>query len=183
MRQPAGRTSRRRPPGGPIATQSRPATERGEAPGCALANSPIDLMCETSQFLPRRNTQWRCGQIITCMPTTVSHDSEKSITRSAGREFLTGLSTYSRTGFSEAMVRRHAMAWCHNMRNNQGYSGVYGWKPALSMPRRASGFFMNMSQTNPVRAFSAIRMVIPVSMPTTSVSYHFLSGLNASTNP
>jgi hypothetical protein len=39
-----------------------------------------------------------------------------------------------------------------------------------------------MSQINPVRAFSAMTMVIPVSMPITSASYHFLSGLKAFTN-
>ena len=45
------------------------------------------------------------------------------------------------------------------------------------MPRFASGFFINVSQTNPVRAFSAISIVIPVSIPTTSVSYQFFSGI------
>jgi hypothetical protein len=44
----------------------------------------------------------------------------------------------------------------------------YATNPARSMPRRASGFFMNVSQTNPERAFSAITIVIPVSIPTTS---------------
>ena len=42
---------------------------------------------------------------------------------------------------------------------------------------------MNVSQTNPVRAFSAMTMVIPVSIPITSWSYQLVSGLNASTNP
>ncbi len=42
---------------------------------------------------------------------------------------------------------------------------------------------MNVFQTNPVRAFSAITMVIPVSIPITSVSYQSVSGLKASTNP
>ena len=51
------------------------------------------------------------------------------------------------------------------------------------MPRCASGFFMKVSQTKAVRAFSAITMVIPVSMPITSLSYQFVSGLKASTNP
>ena len=59
----------------------------------------------------------------------------------------------------------------------------YGLKPAFSMPRWASGFFMNVSQTNPERAFSAMSMVMPVSMPMTSVSYQSVSGLNASTKP
>ena len=36
---------------------------------------------------------------------------------------------------------------------------------------------MKVSQTNPVRRFSAISMVIPVSIPITSESYQFLSGL------
>jgi hypothetical protein len=47
----------------------------------------------------------------------------------------------------------------------------YTLKPAVSMPRWASGFFMNVSHTNPERAFSAITIVMPVSMPTTSVAY------------
>src|SRR5579871_5363042 len=51
------------------------------------------------------------------------------------------------------------------------------------MPRRASRFFMKVSHTKPVRAFSAISIVIPVSIPTTSGSYHFFNGFNALTNP
>src|SRR5579859_8072025 len=51
------------------------------------------------------------------------------------------------------------------------------------MPRCASGRFMNVSQTKPVRAFSAISMVIPTSIPITSVSYQSVRGLKASTNP
>src|SRR5579859_533383 len=62
-------------------------------------------------------------------------------------------------------------------------SVLSGWKPAISMPRFASGFFMNVSHTNPVRTFSAINIVIPVSMPRTSVSYQFVNGLKASMNP
>src|SRR5574340_511456 len=42
---------------------------------------------------------------------------------------------------------------------------------------------MNVSHTNPDRAFSAMIMVIPVSIPITSLSYQFVSGLSASTNP
>src|SRR5580704_7688296 len=42
---------------------------------------------------------------------------------------------------------------------------------------------MNVSHTNPVRAFSAINMLIPVSIPTTSLSYQLFNGLNAFTNP
>src|ERR1051326_8463909 len=56
-------------------------------------------------------------------------------------------------------------------------------KPARSKPRWASGFRMKVSHTKPVRTFSAMSMVIPVSMPITSVSYQFVSGLNAFTNP
>src|SRR6185369_16078210 len=59
----------------------------------------------------------------------------------------------------------------------------YGLKPAFSIPRCASGFFMNVSHTNPDRAFSAISIVIPVSMPITSVSYQSLRGLKASMKP
>ena len=40
---------------------------------------------------------------------------------------------------------------------------------------------MKVSQTKRLRAFSAISSVMPVSMPMTSVSYQFLSGLKAST--
>src|SRR4051812_26726153 len=42
---------------------------------------------------------------------------------------------------------------------------------------------MNVSQTKPVRRFSAISRTMPVSIPITSESYQFLSGLNAFTNP
>ena len=42
---------------------------------------------------------------------------------------------------------------------------------------------MNVSHTKLLRAFSAMSMVIPVSMPTTSLSYHFVNGLKASTKP
>ena len=42
---------------------------------------------------------------------------------------------------------------------------------------------MKVSHTKPERAFSAISIVIPVSIPTTSLSYQFVSGLNASTKP
>src|SRR6266567_2304475 len=51
------------------------------------------------------------------------------------------------------------------------------------MPRRASGLFMKVSQTKPVLKFSDINRMIPVSIPITSLSYQFLSGLNAFTNP
>ena len=42
---------------------------------------------------------------------------------------------------------------------------------------------MNVSQTNPLRRFSAMIIVIPVSIPITSLSYQFFSGLKAFTNP
>src|SRR5581483_5082027 len=51
------------------------------------------------------------------------------------------------------------------------------------MPRLASALRMNVSHTNPVRRFSAISRMIPVSIPITSESYQFLRGLKASTNP
>src|SRR5438270_11969823 len=51
------------------------------------------------------------------------------------------------------------------------------------MPRFASALFMNVSHTKPVRRFSAINKMIPVSIPITSESYQFFSGLNAFTNP
>src|SRR5882672_8546693 len=59
----------------------------------------------------------------------------------------------------------------------------YFLKPARSMPRRASWLFMNVFQTKPVRTFSAMSRVIPVSIPITSVSYHALMGLKAFTKP
>ena len=43
--------------------------------------------------------------------------------------------------------------------------GCEGLKPARCIPRWASGFFMNVSHTNEVRAFSIITRVIPVSIP------------------
>ena len=42
---------------------------------------------------------------------------------------------------------------------------------------------MKVFQTNPVLAFSAINMVIPVSIPMTSVVVPILQGLKALTNP
>src|SRR5262249_52008218 len=61
--------------------------------------------------------------------------------------------------------------------------GRYAVKPARCIPRRASAFFMNVFQTKPVRAFSAITRVMPVSIPITKGSYHFVIGLNAFTKP
>src|ERR1700685_241801 len=64
------------------------------------------------------------------------------------------------------------------------YSPIqYFWNPARCMPRCASAVFINVSQTKPVRRFSAMSMVIPVSMPITSWSYQLLSRLKAFTNP
>ena len=40
-------------------------------------------------------------------------------------------------------------------------------RPARRIPRWAVSFFMNVFHTNPVRTFSAINSVIPVSMPST----------------
>ena len=59
----------------------------------------------------------------------------------------------------------------------------YFFNPARVIPSCASSLFMNMFQTNPLRTFSAISSVIPVSMPMTSLSYHFVNGLKAFTNP
>ena len=42
---------------------------------------------------------------------------------------------------------------------------------------------MKVSQTNPAATFSAINMVIPVSIPIASVSYQPFKGLNAFTKP
>ena len=58
-----------------------------------------------------------------------------------------------------------------------------GLNPARCIPSCASGFSINTFQMYPVRAFSAINNVIPRSIPTTSVSYQFLIGFTASTNP
>ena len=58
-------------------------------------------------------------------------------------------------------------------------AGAPGLKPANSMPRRGSGFCIKVFQTNSVLRFSAMSMVMPVSMPITSGSYHFRRGLKA----
>ncbi len=55
--------------------------------------------------------------------------------------------------------------------------GAVGFESGAVHPRRASGFFMKVDHTKSVRAFSAMTMVMPVSIPMTSVSYHFFSGL------
>jgi len=55
------------------------------------------------------------------------------------------------------------------------------WNPARAIPFFAASFFMNCSQTKPVRAFSAISSVIPRSIPITSGLYQFFSGLRTST--
>jgi hypothetical protein len=75
------------------------------------------------------------------------------------------------------------VSWVSADYERSTWGGSYGLNPARVMPRTASGFFMNVSQTKPVRAFSAMSMVMPVSMPITSVSNQFLAGLNAFTNP
>ena len=75
------------------------------------------------------------------------------------------------------------VSWVAADYDSSTWGGSYGLNPARVMPRTASGFFMNVSQTKPVRAFSAMSMVMPVSMPITSVSNQFLAGLNAFTNP
>src|SRR5579864_1329437 len=62
-------------------------------------------------------------------------------------------------------------------------SGWYFTSPARCIPRCASAVFMKVLQTNPVRRFSAISSVIPVSMPITSVSYQLVRGLKAFTKP
>ena len=56
-------------------------------------------------------------------------------------------------------------------------------KPARCMPRRVSALLMNVFHTRPVRTFSAITRLMPVSMPMTKSSRHFVSGLKAFTNP
>src|SRR5579863_6626840 len=76
--------------------------------------------------------------------------------------------------------------WIRDARANASLSDahvLYFLKPARCMPRWAASFFIKVSQTNPVRTFSAISNVMPVSIPITSVSYHLVSGLNAFTNP
>src|SRR5262245_10104488 len=51
--------------------------------------------------------------------------------------------------------------------------------PAALSACLASGADMNVFQTNPLRAFSAIRTVAPTSIPSTSALYQPLAGLNA----
>ena len=60
---------------------------------------------------------------------------------------------------------------------------VFFWKLAFSMARRISGLDMKCCQTKPVRAFSAMTMVIPESMPMTSGLAQLVNGLKASTKP
>ena len=62
-------------------------------------------------------------------------------------------------------------------------SSYFVTKPARSRPRRASALFMNVFHTKPLRRFSAINIVMPVSRAITSVSYQPVRGLNAFTNP
>src|SRR5215469_1903941 len=75
---------------------------------------------------------------------------------------------------------RRALIVTHQI---HGTAWLYSLKPAFAIPRCASGFFMKVSHTKEVRTFSAISMMIPVSIPTTSLSYHFFNGFKASTNP
>jgi hypothetical protein len=63
------------------------------------------------------------------------------------------------------------------------HTSYFVTKPARSRPRRASALFMNVFHTKPVRRFSAINIVMPVSIAITSVSYQPVRGLNAFTNP
>ena len=94
---------------------------------------------------------------------------------------------------TDVVVNREPCCPAVGTRRSQSYSyskvtgylpaGYRALKPALAIPRCASGFFMKVSHTKPVRKFSAISIVMPVSIPTTSLSYHFFSGLNASTKP
>src|SRR5208282_2311688 len=60
---------------------------------------------------------------------------------------------------------------------------AFDLNPARSIPRRVSSFFINVSHTKPLRKFSAIKSEIPTSIPITSGSYQFVTGLNASTKP
>ena len=57
------------------------------------------------------------------------------------------------------------------------------FNPTKSIERRTSSFFMNRSQTKPVRKFSAISTVTPRSMPITSGLSQPVSGLKASRKP
>lgn len=61
--------------------------------------------------------------------------------------------------------------------------GQAGWIPANSNARGASGFFMNHFQMLPLRRFSALRSVIPTSIPITSSACQLVFGLKASTKP
>src|SRR5690242_20586367 len=56
-------------------------------------------------------------------------------------------------------------------------------KPTADIAFCTSGAVLKTCQTMPVRWFSHINMEMPRSIPITSASYQFVSGLNASTNP
>ena len=86
-----------------------------------------------------------------------------------------------RVGRGRSLAARFVPNRLDNLDNK--VSVQYGRNPARSIPRRASGLFMNVFQTNPVLAFSAISMVIPVSIPIKLLSYQFLRGLNEFTKP
>ena len=57
----------------------------------------------------------------------------------------------------------------------------FAWNPANSRPFTTSGFFANCSQTKLLRAFSAMTIVIPASMPSMSGLFQLFDGLKAST--
>ena len=56
-------------------------------------------------------------------------------------------------------------------------------KPQAFMAATGSGFCMKVSQTKALRRFSAIRTLMPRSMPRTSGSYQWSSGWKASQKP
>ena len=58
-----------------------------------------------------------------------------------------------------------------------------GTMPASAKALGASGFAINHFQILPLRRFSALRSVIPTSMPITSSAFQPVFGLKASTNP
>ncbi len=68
------------------------------------------------------------------------------------------------------------------LRERRGFQEFF-WNCAFSMARWISGLLMKCCQTKPVRAFSAITMVMPASMPMTSGLAQLVRGLKASTNP
>jgi hypothetical protein len=97
------------------------------------------------------------------------------------------LVTYLRDGEKRREIRIFlASGWCPPsiMNSEHGVQArPVGWKPARCMARSASALRMKVCQTNSERRFSAMRTLMPRSMPITSGLNQCADGLKASTKP